>query len=160
MRDVWRFFWVCASVCLLSACATPNPQRSDHNAPWQGRLSLVVHSTPAQQLSASFALSGSAQQGQLDFYSPLGSTTASLRWSEHQADWLHDGKSESFANLSQLTEKATGTALPVSALFDWLQGRNTPAEGWRVDLSQIQQGKINAQRTQPLPEVSLRLLLD
>lgn len=161
MGGLWRRLFICAAVFLLHACATPDQSpatKLDHQ--WLGRLSIVVHSTPAQQMSASFALTGQAQEGQLDFFSPLGSTTASLRWSQHQADWLHDGKTESFNTLSQLTEKATGTALPVEALFDWLQGRDTPVPGWQVNLSQIQQGKISAHRLSPLPEVSLRLILD
>ena len=161
MPLLWRFFWLCTATVLLQACATPKRIDLSGNEPqWSGRMSLVINGSPAQQMSASFALSGQATQGQLDFFSPLGSTSASLRWSPDQALWLHDGKTQTFSSLAELTDKATGTNLPVAALFDWLQGRNTQAPGWQADLTQIEQGKISARRTQPLPEVSLRLILD
>jgi outer membrane lipoprotein LolB len=54
----------------------------------------------------------------------------------------------------------TGTPLPIAALFDWLQGRATEVPGWHVDLSQVAQGRLRAQRTSPPPAADLRVAFD
>ena len=47
---------------------------------WSGRLSLQVHSEPAQSFAASFELKGQPGQGELKLISPLGSVLGVLRW--------------------------------------------------------------------------------
>ena len=63
-------------------------------------------------------------------------------------------------SLSELTEKTTGAALPIDALFQWLQGVQASAHGWQADLSSATQGVVTARRITPLPEVTLRIKLD
>jgi outer membrane lipoprotein LolB len=151
-----------ACLCLalvLTACSTPKRQLSE-SPQWQGRLSVTVHSEPPSAMSASFALQGDANQGVLDLYSPLGTTVASLHWTP-QAAHLHQGPhAEQFGSLDELTEKTTGAALPVQALFSWLKGTPTAIPGWSHDLSQLEQGKLIAKRQAPLPEVTLRVQLE
>jgi outer membrane lipoprotein LolB len=62
--------------------------------------------------------------------------------------------------MEDFTEQLTGSALPVSALFDWLKGKPHEAIGWQADLSTLQDGALIARRTTPLPAVTLRLKLD
>jgi outer membrane lipoprotein LolB len=59
-----------------------------------------------------------------------------------------------------LISKLLGTVVPVAALFDWLNGRHTEIDGWQVDLTQFNVGKIVAQREMPAPEAKIRILLD
>lgn len=144
---------------LLGACAAPKRVPSEQ-LQWQGRLSMTVQSEPPTASSASFSLLGNAREGELDLYSPLGTTVASLHWTP-QAAYLHQGaQANEFGSLNELTEKTTGADLPVQALFAWLHGTPTPVTGWRSDLSQLEQGKLIATRQWPEPVVILRIQLD
>jgi outer membrane lipoprotein LolB len=127
---------------------------------WQGRLSVVVHNSPPQSMSASFLLRGNALYGALDLYSPLGTTLAAVRWAPGSVVWLHGSGQQAFESLEALTEQATGAALPVPTLFDWLQGTPSTTPGWQADLSALEQGLLVARRTTPSPEVVLRLKID
>lgn len=155
------------ALCLsaLAACAhKPAPRGSsaalDAAPAWQGRISVSVHSDPPSITSAAFELRGTAEQGELQLLSPLGTTVAQLQWQPGSAH-LHRGAApEVFASVADLTEQLTGSALPLDALFQWLQGRAWPSPGWVVDLSAWPQGELKARREQPLPAVSLRLRLD
>ncbi|HEY4664115.1 MAG TPA: lipoprotein insertase outer membrane protein LolB [Comamonas sp.] len=124
-------------------------------------MGLQVHDPLAQEqsFSASFQLQGSPEQGSLDIFNPLGSQIAKLQWQPGTA-WLQQGdrltQSES---LQELLRQSLGTALPVQALFSWLRGQEAVAQGWQVDLSRHAQGRITAQRTSPLPQATLRLVL-
>jgi outer membrane lipoprotein LolB len=53
--------------------------------------------------------------------------------------------------------QATGTEIPVRALFDWLNGIPTEVPGWRVDLTQLPEGRLQVRRLTPTPTVDLRL---
>ena len=162
-----RLAWLASlSACLLLGCATPTPsslrtfEAQLPQTEWQGRLSVTVMSTPPQAMSARFLLRGDARNGTLDLYSPLGTTVGALQWSPQQVQ-LNDGKQlQSFESLAGLTEKITGAALPMAAIFNWLQGKDEPVAGWRTDFSGAQQGSLVAQRTIPIPEVTLRIKLD
>ena len=70
------------------------------------------------------------------------------------------GKHQYFNSLAELTEKTTGAALPVEAIFGWLQGQQINATGWQADLSNMSQGSLSARRTEPAPEVTLRIKID
>ena len=151
---------ICIGLCvLLSACATP-PRAPSEQPQWQGRLSVTVLSEPPSAMSASFVLQGSAQQGELSLYSPLGTTVASLHWDPQAAHLTQGTRADQFGSLDELTEKTTGAALPVQALFRWLQGQESAVPGWRTDASQLGQGKLVAQRQWPSPEVTLRIQLE
>ena len=149
----------------LAACTSVAPPRpvspqTDGAHQWQGRISVSVHSDPPSVTSAAFELRGTAEQGELQLLSPLGTTLAQLQWQPGSAH-LHRGSApEVFASVEALTEQLTGSALPLNALFNWLQGRATPSPGWVVDLSALPQGALTARREQPLPAVSLRVRLD
>ncbi|MEY2782147.1 MAG: Outer-rane lipoprotein LolB [Pseudomonadota bacterium] len=147
-------------VLSLVGCATSRPGAEKPAAYWSGRLALQLQSTPPQNWSASFELQGSAEQGQMVLLSPLGTTLAKLSWSPRSA-LLEQGadKTES-SNLQSLSQKLTGTDLPIHAIFEWLQGRETSARGWDVDLSALNEGRLSARRMAPAPEAQLRILLD
>jgi outer membrane lipoprotein LolB len=158
-----RTWLIWGMTALLTACATPArlPQATSPGAhEWQGRLSVNVQTTPPTSMSASFSLQGQAQQGSLSLYSPLGTTLAMLDWTISQAHLQQGNQQQRFDSLEALTEQATGAALPVSALFDWLQGTPSPVAGWEVDLSNLTQGTLMAHRRHPMPEVILRIKLD
>jgi outer membrane lipoprotein LolB len=127
---------------------------------WQGRLSVIVMSTPPQAMSARFLLRGDAHTGALDLYSPLGTTVGALQWSPHQVQLSDGNQLQHFESLADLTEKITGAALPMAAIFNWIQGKNDLVDGWQTDFTGARQGSLVAQRTMPIPEVTLRIKLD
>lgn len=133
---------------------------------WRGRLSLRVQADANteqkqdQSFSAAFELQGSPSQGELQFFTPLGSTAAALHWSSTGAVLQARGETREFSDLAQLITSLMGTDVPVAALFAWLDGQAQVADGWQVDLSQRAQGKIQARRTSPAPVAELRVLLD
>ena len=133
-----------------------DPQREE----WAGRISLQVASEPVQSFSASFELKGRAESGELTLISPLGNVLAVLRWSPGQAQ-LDRGPQDiqRFASVDELMERATGAAIPLSALFAWLQGNNATASGWVADLTRYGEGRLSARRTLA-PEANLRVVLD
>ncbi|MCU0925414.1 MAG: outer membrane lipoprotein LolB [Hydrogenophaga sp.] len=143
---------------LLTACATPRPPASPGESSWSGRLALTVDSTPLQSFAAGFDLHGTPLAGQLLLTSPLGQTVASVQWSPGSAEWRQGEQVTRRATLDQLTTELVGTALPVAALFGWLNGEATPASGWQVDLNRHPEGRVFARRTQPLPSAELRII--
>lgn len=123
-------------------------------------MSLQVRSDPPQSFSASFELSGSADQGQLLLNSPLGTAVASARWNAAEAVLQSGRDARLFRSMDELLAQATGAALPLPALFDWLSGINTPVAGWLADLSGMAEGRLVARRQAPQPAVELRIALD
>jgi len=146
---------------VLTGCATPSrPVVQNNPTEWQGRISVQVLGDSPSAMSASFLLRGNANNGALDLYSPLGITLATLQWTPQRVQLIDGGKPQYFSSLAELTEKTTGAALPIEALFAWLQGRNDTATGWQADLTASSQGSLVARRTAPLPEVTLRIKLE
>lgn len=83
-----------------------------------------------------------------------------MRWSPSEAV-LESGQSvKRYASVDSLLEDTTGAAIPVAALFDWLAGKNTGLNGWSADLLQRGDGKITAKRSEPAPQIDLRIVLD
>ena len=150
---------VIALVAGLAGCATPRP-RLPGEAAWSGRLALRVDSTPPQAFSALFDLRGSAARGELQLSSALGQTLATVRWSAQGAELQRGSDTTRRDSLDALTTELSGAPLPVLAMFDWLQGRDAPAGGWRVDLSAHANGRLVARREQPLPSAELRLVFE
>lgn len=152
--------WVLALVAAaLAGCATPPPPLPEAAAPhWSGRLALTVHGDSPQRVSAMFELRGNAQTGELLLSTPLGAALAMVGWQPHGA-WLQrpGGARETYADMATLTEALTGTALPLAALLDWLQGRPTEVPGWLLVQLDANAGRLHAQRTAPAPLVDLRL---
>ena len=149
---------------MLVGCATANPSINPAKlaqAPeWQGRISVQVQGDTPSAMSAGFLLRGDASNGELDLYSPLGTTLGALQWTPQWVQLSDGGKHQYFNSLAELTEKTMGASLPVDAIFSWLQGRDRDAAGWQADLSALSQGTLTARRTDPTPEVTLRIKLD
>lgn len=149
----------------MAGCAQP-PRQPDlaggaTASSWSGRLALQVESEPQQYSSAAFELKGNAANGELSLFTPLGGTLAVMAWAPGSATLrTSSNETRSFDSLDTLVTQATGTAVPVAALFDWLAGTNTPVAGWQADLSRLTEGRIAAKRNTPLPPVQLRIVLD
>lgn len=148
---------------LLSGCAQPARAPSGNEvsaAVWQGRMALQVEDQPSQSFSAGFELRGRADAGELTLYNPLGGTLAALRWAPGSATLRSGDQVRQFESIDALVAGATGTAIPVATLFDWLAGSNTQVPGWEADLSQLAAGRLRARRTSPPPVADLRVALD
>lgn len=130
------------------------------DAQWQGRLSIVVQSTPAQTLTAHFDLQGTAQNGSLALTSALGSTLARMQWTSDTAILHANGETVQFDSLNALVHHATGTELPIASLFAWLKGIPSDAPGWTADLSALPNGRLSAQRMEPHTPALLKIILD
>jgi outer membrane lipoprotein LolB len=162
---MFRAGLLCALLILLAGCAQP-PQRSlpveGTEAPhyWRGRLSLRLETPEPSSFYAGFELMGQPHAGELVLTSPLGSTLAKLRWSPEVALLQNGGQTRAFGSLDALATEATGTAIPITALFEWLEGRPAAADGWQADLSLLADGRLVARRTQPAPAAELRLILE
>ena len=157
------FVWLFA-IFLIAGCVRNQGAGSlndPKNQAWAGRISLQVASEPVQSFSASFELKGRPDNGELTLISPLGSVLGILRWSPGEA-LLDSGNQrvQRFSSVDELMERSTGAAIPLSALFAWLQGTNATVSGWSADLSRHSQGRIIARRILPAPGADLRVVLD
>ena len=152
-----------ATLLLMAGCATPAPPASPAQAlqsqGWSGRLSLQVESDPPKQYSAGFELSGDAQAGELRLSSPFGQLLALAQWREGHAMLQRGEQQQTYPDLDTLTTELVGATVPVTALFDWLRGRATEADGWQVDLADLAAGRLRAQRLHPAPAASLRIVI-
>jgi outer membrane lipoprotein LolB len=155
--------WLLAAA-IMAGCASPPPKTAESVAaeagPWSGRLALQVEDHPSQSFSAGFQLNGNAVIGELTLFNPLGGTLAVLTWAPGSATLRTNGPPQAFGSVDALVTQATGSALPVAALFDWLRGTHTPVPGWQADLSQLDRGRLRAQRVHPTPLADLRVVLD
>ena len=68
----------CAALALAAGCAQPSrPQvQASERTAWSGRLALQVQDQASQSFSAGFELQGSAANGELRLFTPLGSVLA------------------------------------------------------------------------------------
>jgi len=151
------------AIILIAGCAhntgvnsTFNPQKTS----WEGRLSLRVNSAQRQVLHAHFDLQGSPQMGTLRLATPLGTTLADMQWSANAATLQTGGKTQHFDSLPALVRHVTGTDLPITNLFAWLQGIALPAANWQVDLTEMASGRISAQRIATDSPADLKIILD
>ncbi|WP_295982179.1 lipoprotein insertase outer membrane protein LolB [uncultured Variovorax sp.] len=151
-----------AAALLAAGCAqlsggssAPKPSGS-----WSGRMSLRIESEPVQMFAALFELRGSAEAGDLSLTTPIGSTLAQLHWAPGEALLKDGSKTRRFDSVDELIEAATGAAIPVGALFGWLDGRNEPVPGWKADLAQLGAGRLNAVRESPSPRADLRIVFE
>ncbi|WP_372658437.1 outer membrane lipoprotein LolB [Hydrogenophaga sp.] len=142
---------------LLGACATRPPAAPGENR-WDGRLAVRIDSTPPQSFSAGFELKGSPDAGELRFTSPLGNTLATVLWTPIGAELRQGTDVRNYQNLDALTAELSGTALPVAALFSWLQGQPQQAAGWQADLALQPEGRVTALRELPEPRAELRIV--
>lgn len=152
------------SFILIAGCAHPISAKALNHSNkelWTGRISLNIKSEPEQFFSAGFELKGKPERGELTLISPLGNVLGILRWSPGEAE-LDSGnqKIQRFDSVDALMAQATGAAVPLGALFAWLQGDNANVSGWSADLSRQGEGRILAKRAQPTPQADLRVVLD
>ncbi len=152
--------WVLAAVW-LAGCATQPvaPLAPEEEAHWQGKLSLKVYSNPMQGIAVNFDLQGRPDKGELIFTSPLGTTLARMQWDGASATLTANGEQRSFDSLPDLARKATGADLPIASLFAWLQGRESPAPGWQVDLKDLPNGRLQARHIEAV-EAELKIILE
>lgn len=153
--------WLLAALVVAGCASPPRAASTDPQAQvWTGRLALTVEGQQSQSFSAGFELRGKPDAGQLTLYNPLGGTLAVLAWAPGSATLRQGDKVSQFESIDALGVQATGSELPLAALFDWLRGVDTPAAGWQADVSQLAQGRLRAQRTTPPPAADLRVALD
>ncbi|HZY19934.1 MAG TPA: outer membrane lipoprotein LolB [Ramlibacter sp.] len=148
---------------LLAGCAAPphRPETAPAGDVRTGRLALAVQDQPGQSFSAAFELRGRPEAGELTLLNPLGGTVAVLRWQPGEAVLSAQGREpQRFPSVDAMVEQATGSALPLGALFDWLAGIATPVPGWEADLTALHDGRLRAQRKSPPPQADLRVVLD
>ena len=163
------------AILFIASCAYPTRARDQNDSEisqWRGRLALRVApdgpaaqgesgaQPQAQSFSASFELTGNAETGSLLLFSPIGTTVAALNWTPQTASLGANGETRPFGSLAELLKQATGTEIPVASLFAWLAGDNAATPGWLADLSQHAQGRVVARRSDPLPAVELRLVIE
>ncbi|MGE4240917.1 outer membrane lipoprotein LolB [Ramlibacter sp.] len=151
------------TVAAAAGCAAPPraPSTDEAATSWSGRLSLQVEDRRLASFSAGFDLQGSAQQGELTLTGPLGGTVAVLNWRPGAATMKSGERtSREFPSLEALAAEATGTPLPIAALFDWLRGVDTRVPGWEADLSEVAQGRLRARRVDPPPAADLRIAFE
>lgn len=126
-------------------------------------MSVRVEASPPlgpQAFSSTFELQGGPSQGQLHFFTPLGSTAAAIAWTPQQAQLQSGSDTRYFNNIAELIESVLGTPVPVAALFAWLAGDHLSLDGWEVDQSQFDSGKITARRISPPPSAEIRVVLE
>ena len=171
-----RGAWLLATLALAGCAAVP-PAPTESRA-LSGRLALQVDALPerpAQSISASFELRGSAEQGELRLSTPLGTTLAAAYWGPGEARMVTPQGEKRFDDLDALSRDAFGESLPLRALPDWLQGRPWPGAagpatplqpgpgfvqlGWTIDLARFDSGQLRAWRHGP-PAVRLRAQMD
>lgn len=150
-----------AALLVTAGCAQlsggTRPQGTDT---WSGRMSLRIDSQPVQTFSALFELRGSPEAGELSLTSPIGSTLAQLHWSPGEALLKNGSEVRRYESVDALIEAATGAAIPVGALFGWLAGRDDRVPGWRPDLAQVANGRLQATRENPGPTADLRIVFE
>lgn len=152
---------------LLAGCAAPAARTDAATAAgagriqgWSGRLSLQVDGDQAQSFAALFDLRGSSERGGLTLTSPIGSTLAELTWAPGEAVLRNGSETRRYESVDALLIAATGAAIPVRALFGWLDGRDEHVAGWQPDLQQIDRGRLRAVRTSPQPRADLRIVFE
>jgi outer membrane lipoprotein LolB len=165
MRPVAAYRRLClcsalALACSLVACAQAPKPTAASPLLRSGRLAINERVDNGRSFSAAFELQGTATQGELSIFTPLGGVLRKLVWDAESARWLDGSSERRFANLAELSRAALGIELPIAALFDWLDGRATEVPGWQTDLSRHAQGRILATREIPAPAVELRVVLD
>ena len=171
MRMARRGTAILIATLLIASCASkiranaPKDTNSTTARTWAGRIGLQVQGTPdgaaPQSFSASFELRGHPERGELTLISPLGNVLGALRWVPGEAVLdSGNGKLQRFPSVESFLAQNTGAAVPITALFGWLQGDMTPVPGWTADLSRHSEGRIAARRDQPTPRADLRVVLD
>lgn len=155
----WMAWLALACTLWLTGCAQPPRAAEAGTASWSGRLSLQVEGQASQSFSSLFDLQGDPDKGELVLTTPLGNTLARLQWDAGRAQLTTGQETRESTSLDELLRQATGTAIPVAAIFQWLNGNQATATGWQADLSGSADGRLVARRHDPVPEATLRIAL-
>lgn len=134
----------------LTGCAQLQkvPPAAADEAHLSGRISVTIAGDVHNRGTggtASFELFGDPTAGRLELTSPLGTLVARASWSPRLVTLQTPDGERRFDDLDALTREMLGEAVPVAALFDWLQARPWPAAphdktangfvqlGWRIE---------------------------
>jgi outer membrane lipoprotein LolB len=151
------------AVFFITACSSlrpPSTAAAPDKPVFSGRISLQVDSEPVQTFAGGFELQGNESAGQLSLFTPLGGTVAVLRWQPGRAQLQNGSDTQEYPSVQAMLQRTTGAAIPLPALFAWLRGQAFEAPGWQADVSRHSDGRISAQRTDPLPAARLRIVLE
>lgn len=157
---VWPIYWSVALAAAGCSSTAPGVRGGQGSEAWSGRFHLKTQAERPHSVTAIFTLEGSAKHGQLMLWSPIGTALAQATWGDDYARLVVSDQTTHFANMDELTTTLMGSAIPVWALFDWLQGRPTAVDGWEVGLERLTAGRIEARRHHPLPVTEVRILID
>ena len=128
---------------------------------WEGRLQLKILAKKTEQFSANFMLEGTAEEGELTIYSPIGTTVAVASWDPNGASLAEGSQKNRFESMDLLTEQLTGASLPLPALMAWLNSDGPAVEGWEIRAENPAAGRrLFARRVQPWPQLQLTLIID
>jgi outer membrane lipoprotein LolB len=154
--------WVAALALLgLAGCATAPPPVVTPPSGWhQGRLLVEVMDTPAQRHQLQYVLQGTAQTGRLTLLAATGQALGQAQWQPGQAVVRQGAAQREFDTAQAMTQALLPTSLPWQAMVDWLQGRPTPAPGWRVQPGPTAAPSVVATRQAPAPLVRVRVWKD
>jgi outer membrane lipoprotein LolB len=163
---VVRYWALMAMMMLLvSGCTNLRQRPADaHNSMvLSGRLAITIEAQERHTFSSEFELSGSPAAGSLQLMGPFGQTVVEATWTTDGAKLLQPPPARQFETINALTEQLLGAAIPIPALMQWLDGRESTTwllPGWHLDDTRRSAGQLTAVRTQPAPRVELRLLLE
>jgi len=155
----WMVSWIACCVLWLAGCAQPAPRAYQEEDSWRGRIALQVDGQAAQSFSSTFELQGNPESGSLVLLSPFGNRIAQLEWKDGQASLQSGQETRTSDSLETLLLDVTGTRIPITALFSWLNGTQATAPGWQADLSGMPDGRLTARREHPTPQAILRIVL-
>lgn len=164
----------CTTTAPPSLTPAPAPEVSNLS----GRLAVRVAAlgeAPARSVTALFDLrSHDGQSGELDLSTPMGTIMGRATWNAQQVKLVTSQSERVYPSLSALSQDVLGESIPVQALFDWLRGRpwpGAPSEplqeesgmgftqlGWTLQLGQLPDGVIVAERAEP-PQVRVQARL-
>lgn len=167
---------------LLGGCAALTPPDTGRpgataTALRSGRLAVQVSGDASRSFSSGFELEGDAQAGRLTLISPIGLPLGRAQWRPGEVLLDSAGTTQRFGDLDTMMEALVGDALPLAALFDWIDGRpwsgasSRPLSeadgapgfrqlGWSVRTGRLPEGLLLAERRLPAPTVTVRLRLD
>jgi len=174
-----------AVVVALTGCAGP-ALLSGEGPAFERAGRFAVNVTEAggspDAVQGGFSWRDTGQHLRLDLVNPLGSTLARISVDGMGAVLEQaDGKTERAADADALLARVVGTALPVSNLRDWLQGRagsgpthdmerdgagrplSFGQDGWQVQMSRYDAagpGLLRLERRDGARRISVRLAVD
>lgn len=139
---------LCLALALAGCAELPKAPTTESETRLSGRISVTVAGNVHQRGTggaASFELFGGPSAGRLELTSPLGALVARAQWAPGLVTLQTPNDERRYDDLDALTRELLGEAVPVAALFDWLQARPWPAApyqktangfeqlGWRIE---------------------------